>query len=130
VTRRNAPFDRTCKIGLKLPGVVVGTAWGGRALKVNGQLLACMATNKQAEPNTLVVRVDFLDRDLRIANEPDVYYLKPHYVNYPCVLARLERIGDDALRELLESGCTYVRGKSKRRSASSVKPKAAGGPGL
>jgi hypothetical protein len=110
------PFDRVRTLGLKLPGVELGTAWGGPALKVNGQLLALMATNKQAEPTTLVVRVSFLERDLRIANEPDVYYLKPHYVNYECVLARLDVITDRALRELLDSGREFVSTKSKRRS--------------
>jgi hypothetical protein len=103
-------------LGLKLPGVTLGTSWGGPALKVNGQLLALMATNKQAEPNTLVVRVSFLERDWRIANEPEVYYLKPHYVSYECVLARLDAIKDGALRGLLESGVEFVSAKSKRRS--------------
>jgi len=87
--------------------------YGSPALKVGGQLLACIATNKAAEPNTLVVRIDPFERDLRIANEPDIYYLKPHYVNYPCVLARLPRISDAALRELLESGWRFVTAKKK-----------------
>jgi hypothetical protein len=54
-----ATFDRVRKVGLKLPDVTLGTAWGGAALKMNGQILAIMASNKQAEPNTLVVRVNF-----------------------------------------------------------------------
>jgi hypothetical protein len=114
--KKSAPFDRVRRLGLKLEGVTLGTSWGGPALKVNGQLLALMATNKQAEPNSLVVRVSFVERDLRIANEPDVYYLKPHYVNYECVLARLDAITDSALRELLESGRDFVSSRSKRRT--------------
>lgn len=109
-----ARFERVRKLGLELPGVTFGTAYGAPALKLKGQLLACVATNKAAEPDTLVVRVDFFDRDLRIANEPDVYYLQPHYVNYPCVLARLARIKDAALRELLEAAWSYVNGKGTR----------------
>jgi hypothetical protein len=88
--------------------------YGAPALKLDGQLLACIATNKSAEPDTLVVRIDFFERDLRVANEPDVYYLKPHYVNYPCVLARLSTISDAALRDLLESGWRFVSTKSTR----------------
>jgi hypothetical protein len=54
--------------------------------------------------------------------EPDVYYLKTHYVNYPCVLARLSKISDTSLRELLETGWTFerttrTRGAAKRRRA-------------
>ena len=113
-TKRKSSFDRVRKLGRDLPGVTLGTSYGGPALKLDGRILACMATNRQAEPNTLVVRIDFFERDLRIANEPDLYYVKPHYVNYECVLARLDRIGDAALRDLLESGWRFVNTKSKR----------------
>jgi hypothetical protein len=84
------------------------------ALKLDGQMVACMASHKSAEPNTLVVRIDFLERDLRIMNEPNIYYLKPHYVNYACVLTRLSLIDDTALRDLLESGSRFL--KKKKRS--------------
>lgn len=108
-------FDRVQKLGVKLPGVVVDKYFGMPALKLDGQMLACMASHKSAEPNTLVVRVDFLERDLRVMNEPDIYYLKPHYVNYACVLARLSRIDDAALRELLESGYRFIKKKQTKR---------------
>ena len=97
------------KLGIKLPGVIVDKYFGMPALKLDGQMLACMASHKSAEPDTLVVRIDFFERDLRVANEPDIYYLKPHYVGYPCVLTRLFRIPDEALRDLLESGCGFIK---------------------
>ena len=108
------------KLGTKLPDVVVATYFGMPALKLDGQMVACMASHKSAEPDTLVVRIDFFERDLRIANEPDIYYLKPHYVNYACVLTRLSRIDDEALGDLLESGWRFVTkkktaGRAKRR---------------
>ena len=46
-----------------------------------------------------MVRVDFAQRDELLAAEPDVYYLKEHYVDYACVLVRLKRIHPDALRD-------------------------------
>lgn len=82
-------FDRAQKLGVKLPGVEVSTYFGMPALKLKGQMVACMASNKSAEPDTLVVRTDYFERDLRVANEPEIYCPKPHYVNYACVLARL-----------------------------------------
>ena len=94
---------------------MLATYFGMPALKLDGQMLACMASPKSAEPNTLVVRIDFFERDLRVANEPEIYYLKPHYRDYPCVLARLARIGDAALRDLLESGWRFVNSKKKSR---------------
>jgi hypothetical protein len=108
-------FATVRKIGLALPGVENGTAYGAPALKLNGQLLACMATNKAAEPDTLVVIVDFAPRDELIAAEPDVYYLKDHYVDYACVLVRLRRIPADALRDLLLMSWQFVNSKGKRK---------------
>ena len=112
---RSVSFDRVRKAGHDLPDVTVGTMWNTPALKFGGRMLCGMATNKQAEPGTLVVMVDQFERDLRIQNEPDIYYVKPHYVNYPCVLARLSRITDTKLRELLESSWEYLNRKAKKR---------------
>jgi hypothetical protein len=110
-TSKRASFDRVKKLGANLPGVVVDKYFGMPALKLDGQMLACIASHKSAEPDTLVVRVDFFERDLRVANEPDIYYIKPHYLNYPCVLARLSRIGGPALSDLLESGTHFIKKK-------------------
>lgn len=104
---KHASFDRVEKLGAGLPGVEVSSYFGTPALKVDGQMIACMASHKSAEAGTLVVRVDFLERDLRIGNEPNVYYVKPHYLNYPCVLTRLSRISDSALQDLLESAYKF-----------------------
>ncbi len=112
-----ATFNRVQKLGIKLPGVVVATYFGMPALKLDGQMVACMASHKSAEPDTLVVRIDFFERDLRIANEPDIYYVKPHYFNYSCVLTRLSRIDDEALGDLLESGWRFVTKKKAARRA-------------
>ena len=114
-TSKRLTFDRVQKLGIKLTGVVLDKYFGMPALKLDGQMLACMASHRSAEANTLVVRIDFFERDLRITNEPDIYYLKPHYVNYACVLTRLSLIDDVALRELLESGWRFVKKKKAAR---------------
>ena len=116
-----ATFDRVQKLGLELSGVVVDTYFGKPALKLDGQMLACMASHKSAEPNTLVVRIDFFERDLRVANEPDIYYLKPHYVDYACVLTRLSRIDDAALRDLLDSGWRFINKKKKAKKTKAAR---------
>jgi hypothetical protein len=111
------PFDRVRRLGRELDGVEEGTSYGSPALKVGGKMFACVAIDKSAEPNTLAVRMSFAERDLRVKMEPDIYYLKPHYMNSPCVLARLNKISDDALRELLEAGWTFERSKRARGDA-------------
>ncbi len=105
-------FSRVEKYATKYPGAERSTYFGKPAVKLGGQIIACMASNKSAEPDTLVVRVDFLERDLRIAHEPDIYYLKPHYLDYPCVLTRLSQISDAALRDLVESAFRFVTKES------------------
>ena len=105
-------------IGRGLPGVEVGTAWGTPALKVHGKMFVCIASNKAAEPNTLAVRMAFADRDLLIEEDPDVYYLKDHYVNYPCVLVRLSKVNPDALRDLVVGAHRFVAAAGPRTSTS------------
>jgi hypothetical protein len=106
--RSTVTFDVVRRLGSALPGVEEGTAWGVPALKLRGTLLACMASHKSAEPNTLVVRIGVEQRDAMIADDPQTYYLKPHYLAYPCVLVRLAAISRDALRDLLQAGWRYV----------------------
>ena len=60
---RNWYFKLVESIGRTLPGVEVTTSWGQPALKVRGKMFVCGASHKSAEPNTLVVMMDFADRD-------------------------------------------------------------------
>src|SRR5262249_50792435 len=108
-------FTRVRKLGLKLDGAEDGTSYGSPALKVRGQMFACIPTNKSAEPDSIVARLSFTERDLRLHAEPNIYYLKPHYEGYPCVLARAKLMTDDALAELLETAWQFVRTKHKTR---------------
>jgi hypothetical protein len=114
--KKKVTFDTVREIALTLPGVEAGTSWGAMAVKVGGQMFACTAINKQAEPNSLVVRMDFDQRDELIAADPDTYYLKDHYAGYACVLVRLSRVHPDALRDLLMMGWRYVSARTRRRS--------------
>ena len=104
-------FDTVRQIALALPGVEEGTAYGSPAFKVDGKMFACIAVNRSAEPNTLVVRMEFDERDELIKEEPKTYYLADHYVDYPCVLVRLAHIRHDALRDLLLMGWRFVSKK-------------------
>ena len=109
------PFAAVRTIGTRLPGVEETIAWRAPTLKVGGKMFVCMATNKSAEPNTLVVMMPFALRDALIEEAPDTYYLKDHYVNYPCVLVRLSRVHPDALRDLVQSAYRFVSSEKGRR---------------
>lgn len=108
-------FDDVRKIGRAMPDVEESTAYGSPALKLHGKLFACIAINKAAEPNSLMVRMPFADRDALIAEEPNIYYLADHYAPYPCVLVRLARIDSTALRDLLLMGWRYVSAQTRKK---------------
>lgn len=114
---RGHTFKAVEAISRTLSDVEVTTAWGQPALKRRGKMFVCIASNKAAEPNSLVVMMDFAERDALVEDDPDTYYLKEHYLNYPCVLVRLSRVGLDALRDLVTGAHRFVgatvRGKSR-----------------
>ena len=96
------------------PGVEPGTAWGQPAFKIGKKTFACIASHRSAERNTLVVLTDFDRRAELLAEAPDIYYLTDHYVNYPSILVRLDKIRPGALRGLLAGAIQFVRKPSKR----------------
>src|SRR4029453_12137803 len=119
MARETMTFDTVRRIGLSLPDVEEGTAYGSPALKVRGQLIAVVPTHRSAEPDSVAVRVPFDQRDEMIAAEPEVYYIKEHYADYAVVLVRLKRIHLDALRDLLKMSWEFMRRKPRvRRSAA------------
>lgn len=127
--RRADPFAPVAAIGRTLPDVEETTTWGKPTLKVGGSMFVCIASHKSAEPDTLVVMMDIADRDALVAEDPDSYYLKEHYVGYPCVLVRLRRVGADALRGLVIGAHRYIsqkKQKPRRPGAPSARRQARG----
>jgi hypothetical protein len=116
--RRFKPVEA---IGRTLPDVEVTTSWGQPSLKVRGRMFACMASHKSAEPDTLVVMMDFADRDALVDEDPDTYYLKEHYVGYPCVLVRLALVHPDALRDLVIGAHRYMSDKTRKKGRKSLR---------
>ena len=110
-------FDTVRTLGLSLPDVVDGTAYGAPALKLGGKLLACMPSNKSAEANSIVVRIDLEQRAELLREHPETYYITDHYAPHPTVLVRLSKISRSDLKELLRDACHFV---------SSSTPKSAG----
>ena len=110
-------FKTVEAVGRALPDVEVTTTWGKPTLKVRGKMFVCIASHKSAEPDTLVVMMDFADRDALIEDDPGTYYLKEHYLNYPCVLVRLSRIRTDALKDLVTGAHRFISTKMRKKPA-------------
>jgi hypothetical protein len=118
---RGHTFSAVEAIGRSLPDVEVATMYGQPALKVRGRMLACIASHKSAEPDSLVVMMDFADRDALLEDDPETYYVKDHYVPYPCIVVRLSRIRPDALRDLIVGAHRYVSAKASRKSKTGTR---------
>ena len=99
MSTRNVTFDAVRRMALALPDVEEGTIYGAPAFRVHGQMFACRPSHRSAEPDSLVVRVDFESRDELLAAEPETYYITDHYVGYASVLVRLSRIRRDAMQD-------------------------------
>ena len=111
-------------IARTLPEVEVSIYWGQPALKAKGQMLVCMASHSSAEPNSLVVRMAIPDRDALVEEEPETYYLKDHYVGYPCVLVRLSKVHRDALRGLILGALRFVSTRAKAKPTAKTRTRA------
>jgi hypothetical protein len=108
-------LSRVRAIAMKLPDVEEGTTFGYPAFKVNGTAFAWFPKKKEVEPDTLAVRMSIFERDHRILNNSQVFYVTPHYKDYTAALARVEHMTAAALRELLESGYDFVVSNTNKK---------------
>jgi hypothetical protein len=118
MARHEVSFDTVRRIGLALPGVEESTAYRMPALKIRGKLLATLASNSSAEPNSLVVRVSLEDRAELLATDPAVYYVTDHYSGFDGVLVRLSQINPEVLKGLLMMAHNYVTRKAVPRATT------------
>ena len=113
-------FDTVRKIGIALPNVVDAKAYGARALKLNGKLLAFVPVNKSAEADCIVVRVGFERRAQLLREHPETYYVTDHYARHPTVLVRLGQITRKDLQQLLHEAWRFESMPSKRSQTKSL----------
>jgi|SRR6185503_14418877 len=106
---------RVRAIATKLPDVEEGTTFGFPAFKVRDATFAWFPKKKEVEPDSLAARMSILEREHRIAHAPKIYYVTPHYLDYPAVLARVDLMTDAALRELLESAHEFMSAAKPRK---------------
>jgi hypothetical protein len=115
-------FDRVRAVGLTLPDVEAATRYDGSpVLKLGGCFMAGLATHHSAEPDTLVVRVAFEEREWLLEDAPDTYYLTDSYRKYPVVLVRLSCVDPGALRDLLSVSWRLTASKVKSKKWKSGK---------
>lgn len=90
-------FETVCEIARELPGAEESTSYGTPAFKVKGKLFARFHQDRES----LVVGVDFDEREEMMSADPEKFYITDHYRNYPWILVRLSKVRPDELRDLL-----------------------------
>lgn len=91
-------YRQFCELARQLPGVEESTAYGTPSLRVKGRILARLRTEAEG---ALALRVDPLDRQILLQADPETFFLTDHYINYPMVLVRLDRMLRKAMKDLL-----------------------------
>ena len=115
VRRRSEAFEVVKAVGLSLPGVDAATKYDGSpVLRVCGVFMAGLAAHASAEPDSIVVRSTFEDRQWLLDDAPETYYVTDYYRKHPVVLARLARLDRDALRDLLAVSRRLTLAKTRR----------------
>ncbi|HZZ38122.1 MAG TPA: hypothetical protein VFE06_03250 [Acidobacteriaceae bacterium] len=97
------------QIGRTFPNVEESTTFGAPALKVRGKVMACVPTNKAAEPNSLLIRIDRRGRPALLAEAAD------HYLGYDGVLIRLAHCTPELAHDLLAIAHKFVTQPLRRR---------------
>ena len=116
--RPTTSADVLREIALQFPDVEDATTERGIAFKARGRLLTCSAIHDSAEPNSLVIRIGAEQRAALLTAYPDALYLTEHYEKHPAVLARLERLDRDSLRDILGAAWLFVAEKAVPRKRS------------
>jgi hypothetical protein len=107
-----ATWTQVSQIALSLPQTSERDARGGRQWRVADKLFVWERPLRPKEVESLgelaplgpilAARVEHLHaKEALLASEPDVYFTTYHFDGYAAVLARLDRLKADELRELI-----------------------------
>jgi hypothetical protein len=97
-TKPGLTFDDVRRIALALPSVEERTSYGRASLHVGKKMLTCIGR----QGDHIVMPMDFGEREMRIAAEPETYFLTDHYRGWPYVLVRLATVRKDAVAGMLQ----------------------------
>jgi hypothetical protein len=99
-------FATVRTLALALPETEEAVSYGTPAFKVAGRLFA-----RLRDDGALVVKVEPGHREALIDIWPDVYFVTPHYQDYPYVLVRLAAASEVELADLLADAWALVAPK-------------------
>jgi hypothetical protein len=98
-------YDRFLRIALAMPGAEASSSYGTPAVKVRGKLMSRWRTEAEG---ALAIRCDFLDRQILLLAQPDVFFLTDHYRDYPMILMRTEKASKTVMAEAVDRAWRLV----------------------
>jgi hypothetical protein len=98
-------YESLCKLALKYPGVELSTSYGTPSIKVKGRILGRLRTEAEG---AFALRCDFMDRQILLQVHPQAFFVTDHYLNYPMVLVRLDKVERAELADLVERAWRMV----------------------
>jgi len=105
-------FDVVREIALGLPGAEEGLSYGAPAVKVNGKLFV----RWREDLNAIVLKTTFEEREAMMDEDPKVYFITDHYLNYEWVLLSLEHVSRDVLPDLIKRSYDLAKkGRNERK---------------
>ena len=94
-----------------LPGTEEGTSYGTPAWRHKGKLLARL----HQDGRSIVLKVGNASRDHLLQADPETFFITEHYIGYPMVLARLDRLSATDLKKLLQRAIATTAVKTAAR---------------
>ena len=105
-------FEDVAAIALALPETHEQLQWGSRSWRVKNQNFVWERPLRKSDlaalgddaPEGLILGVRTADleaKEAQLADDPAVFFTTPHFDGYPAVLAQLELLEPDELRELI-----------------------------
>ncbi|HWC76994.1 MAG TPA: MmcQ/YjbR family DNA-binding protein [Blastocatellia bacterium] len=91
-------FDTVRALALSFPGVEEGTSYGTPAFRVGGKMLARF----HQDGESLVLKVEFVTREVLLGARPETFYVTDHYRCWPLMLVRLTTARIEDLQSLFE----------------------------
>lgn len=109
--RKSGPvtFETVRDIGLSLPDTEESTSYGTPALKTRGKLFARL----HQDGHHLVLKCEFLEREMLLQAAPDVFSITDHYLDYPWILVDLSTVSHGALPDMIERAWRMVANKKQ-----------------
>jgi len=102
------------RVAATLTDLEEGTSYGTPAWRHRGRLLARLHQDGQS----IVLKVGDETRDHLLEADPATFFITDHYIGYPTVLARLDRLSAADLKKLLARAMETNAKRSGRQTSS------------